>query len=176
MCSWALSSAKSSWYNQKFCYHHIFFTVLYLDFYDMNFIVFLTVWCVWRFLGIGQCAPESTFRDQVPHQIMCNPPAWSRLSQTLTLLPLKRLPRVEPSSLDHSIVQPLRLFLLLRGPWAIPETTPYPARLHLQLVPDSKNELVGMGLPPPPFISTFAIKYLSFDQEPGLGSIFLSTG
>jgi hypothetical protein len=42
----------------------------------------------------------------------CNlPPAWSRLSQTLTFLPLRRLPRVEPSSLDHSIVQPLSLFL-----------------------------------------------------------------
>jgi hypothetical protein len=76
-----------------------------------------------------------------------NPPAWSRQSQTLTLLPLRRLPRVEPSSQDHSIVQPLQLFLLLRGRWAIMETTPYPACSYLQLVPDSKNELVGV--PPP---------------------------
>ena len=76
-----------------------------------------------------------------------NPPAWSRQSQTLTLLPLRRLPRVEPSSLDHSIVQPLLLFLLLRGPWAIPETIPSPACHHLQLVPGSKDELAGMDFP-----------------------------
>jgi hypothetical protein len=34
----------------------------------------------------------------------------SRLIQNLTLLPLMRLPRVEPSCLDGSIVQPLLLF------------------------------------------------------------------
>jgi hypothetical protein len=42
-----------------------------------------------------------------------------------------------------------RYCYVLRGPGAIPETTPYPACHHLQLVPGSKDELVGMGLPPP---------------------------
>jgi hypothetical protein len=43
---------------------------------------------------------------------------------------------------------------------------PYPARHHLQLVPGSKDELVGMDLLPPPlFISAFAIKHLSLDQN-----------
>ena len=61
---------------------------------------------------------------------------------------------MEPSSLDHSIVQPLSLFLckiLLpaeRPPGAILVITPYSACHHLQLVPGSKDELVGMGLPP----------------------------
>ena len=58
---------------------------------------------------------------------------------------------------------------MLKGPWDIPKTTPRPASHHLQLVPSTKNGLVGMGLFP--FISTFAIKHLSFDQEPWLSSI-----
>ena len=77
---------------------------------------------------------------------------------------------MEPSSLDHSIVQPLSLFLFkillqLRGPRAILETMPYPAGHHLQLFPGSKDELAGIGLPPPFLISAFAIKYLSLDQN-----------
>ena len=64
---------------------------------------------------------------------------------------------MEPSSLDHSIVQPLSLFLFKillpaeRPPGAIPETTPYPAHHPLQLVPGSKDELdelAGMDSPP----------------------------
>ena len=64
---------------------------------------------------------------------------------------------------------PPRLWYLLRDPWDIPETHPI---LHgtYRLVLGTKNGLVGMGLPPP-FISTFAIKHLSFDQEPWLSSI-----
>ena len=94
------------------------------------------------------------------------PQAWSRLSQNLTLLPLRRLSRVEPSSRDHSIVQPLLLFLFKillpaeKPPWSIPETLPYPARHHLQLVPGSKHELAGMGLPPLLY-SVSAIKHLN---------------
>jgi hypothetical protein len=41
-----------------------------------------------------------------------------------------------------------RYCYLLRGPRAIAETTSYPTRQHLHLVPGSKDELVGMGLPP----------------------------
>ena len=79
---------------------------------------------------------------------------------------------MEPSSLDHSIVQPLLLFLFKillpaeRPPRAIPETTPYPAHHHLQLVPSSKDELVGISLPAfLPFISAFVIKHLNPDQN-----------
>lgn len=42
---------------------------------------------------------------------------------------------------------------------------PYPARQHLQLVPGSKDEFKGMGLPTPLFISAVAIKHLSLDQN-----------
>jgi hypothetical protein len=66
------------------------------------------------------------------------------------LLPLKRLSRVEPSSLDHSIVLPLLLFLFKillpaeRPLGAILETMPYSALHHLQLVPGSKDESAGI--------------------------------
>jgi hypothetical protein len=53
------------------------------------------------------------------------PQPWSRLIQTLTLLPLRRrLPRVEPSDLDGSICSSPRLCFLLKGPWDVPETHP----------------------------------------------------
>ena len=86
---------------------------------------------------------------------------------------------MEPSSLDHSIVQPLSLFLFkillqLRGPRAILETMPYPAGHHLQLFPGSKDELAGIGLPPPFLISAFAIKYLSLDLKIVLAPFFSS--
>ena len=41
----------------------------------------------------------------------------------------------------------------------------YPAHHHLQLVPGSKDELEGVVLTPPPFISAFAIKHLNLDQN-----------
>ena len=41
----------------------------------------------------------------------------------------------------------------------------YPAHHHLQLVPGSKDELEGVDLTPPPFISAFAIKHLNLDQN-----------
>ena len=57
--------------------------------------------------------------------ITCSlPQPWSRLIQTLTLLPLRRLPRGEPSDLDVSICSSPRLCFLLKGPWDIPETHP----------------------------------------------------
>jgi hypothetical protein len=62
---------------------------------------------------------------------------------------------VEPASLDRPIVLPLSLFLFKillpaeRPPGAILETTPYSAGHHLQLVPGSKDELVGMDFSPP---------------------------
>ena len=66
---------------------------------------------------------------------------------------------VEPSSLDHSIVQPLPLFLFkillpaerpqsYSGDYAL-SCAPYPACHHLQLVPVSKDEVAGMLLPAP---------------------------
>ena len=61
------------------------------------------------------------------HSLMlCSlPQPWSRLIQTLTLLPLRRrLPRVEPSDLDGSICSSPRLCFLLKGPWDIPGDTP----------------------------------------------------
>ena len=73
----------------------------------------------------------------------CNlPQPRSRLSQTLTLLSL-RLLRVEPSSLDHSIVQPLipaERPLCYSGDYTL--SCMSSPGLHLQLVPGSKNELV----------------------------------
>jgi hypothetical protein len=60
---------------------------------------------------------------------------------------------VEPSSLDHSIVEPQSLFLFkillsAEQPGAIPETMPYPACHHLQLVSGPKDELAGMDFLP----------------------------
>jgi hypothetical protein len=61
-----------------------------------------TEWlCLCRFFYLAWCS------DRCEHCDLHT--AWSWLNQTLTLLPLRRLPRVEPASLDHSIVQPLSL-------------------------------------------------------------------
>ena len=50
------------------------------------------------------------------------PQPWSKVIQTLTLLPLRRrLPRVEPSDLDGSICSSPRLYFLLKGPWDVLE-------------------------------------------------------
>jgi hypothetical protein len=81
------------------------------------------------------------------------PQVWNRLIQPLTLLPQRRLPRVKLSWLDallfsHCCYSPSRHCYLLRGPWAIPETTLFAAGCHLQMVPGSKNRLVGDGPPP----------------------------
>jgi hypothetical protein len=71
------------------------------------------------------------------------------MTLTSTLLPLRRLPRVEPASLDHSIVQPLSMLLPAesRPSYSGDYILPYPTRGHLQL--GSKDELAGMALPPP---------------------------
>ena len=47
----------------------------------------------------------------------------------------------------HCTCSTSRSCYLLRGPWAILETTPYPACHHLQLVPGTKNGLARMPLP-----------------------------
>ena len=85
--------------------------------------------------------------------INCNlQQAWSWLSQTSTLLPLRRLPRVEPAFLDHSIVQPLALFLFKillpagRSPsysWDYTLSCTWSSAAGLQ-------EWIGGNRPPPP--------------------------
>ena len=62
---------------------------------------------------------------------------------------------MEPSSLDHSIVQPLSLFLFkillpAERPGAIPESRLRPILhiSHLKMVSGSKNESAGDGPPP----------------------------
>jgi hypothetical protein len=77
------------------------------------------------------------------------PQPWSRLIQTLTLLPLRwRLPRVEPRWLYCSVTyfcSPPRHCYLLRDPWDIAEALPI---LHItcRLDPDTKNGLGGVGV------------------------------
>jgi hypothetical protein len=68
---------------------------------------------------------STTQRSFVSH-MPCNlPQPWSRLIQTLTLLPLRRRwPRVEPSELEGSICSYPRLCFLLKGLSDIQETHP----------------------------------------------------
>ena len=78
------------------------------------------------------------------HSLMlCSlPQPWSRLIQTLTLLPLRRrLPRVEPSDLDGSICSSPRLCFLLKGPWDTP------CRLPMGWLQAPRMGWQGMGLP-----------------------------
>ena len=105
------------------------------------------------------------------------PPAWNRLIQILTLLPLRRLPRVEPSCLDDSIVlppatAPPRHCYMLRGPWAILETTPYPALSHLKLVPGSKNGLLGGWTSPPLYKHSFLLNIWALIKNLDLAPFF----
>jgi hypothetical protein len=65
---------------------------------------------------------------------------------------------VELSSLDHSIVQPLPLFpfkILLLAGRPLDYTCCWAPRMNCQ----------EQASPATPFISAFAIKHLSFDQE-----------
>ena len=84
------------------------------------------------------------------------PQAWSRLSQNLTLLPLRRLSRVEPSSLDHSIVQPLLLFLFkILLPAERPQSYSGDYALSCTSSPAAGSRLqgwIGRNGPPPSFI------------------------
>jgi hypothetical protein len=104
-------------------------------------------------------------------KVWCNlRSAWSCLSQTLTLLPLGRLPRVEPSSLDHSIVQPLLLFLFkILLPAGRRPSYSWDHTLSFTWSPAAGSRLQewigGNGPLPPSFISTFAIEHLSLDQN-----------
>ena len=96
--------------------------------------------------------------------------AYSRLSQNLTLLPPRILPRVELSSLVHCIVQPLQLFpFMILLPTVRKLNYSRDDTLSCHSSPAASSRLQGCigrnGTHPSHFISTFAIKHLSFDQE-----------
>ena len=96
--------------------------------------------------------------------------AYSRLSQNLTLLPPRILPRVELSSLVHCIVQPLQLFpFMILLPTVRKLNYSRDDTLSCNSSPAACSRLqrcIGRnGTHPSHFISTFAIKHLSFDQE-----------
>jgi hypothetical protein len=84
----------------------------------------------------------------------------------LTLLPLRRLPRVEPSSLYHSTVQPLLLFLFkillpAERPWSYSRDYALSCTCSWFQAPRLNKQ--GMGLPLF-FISRIPIKPLSLEQ------------
>ena len=98
------------------------------------------------------------------HSLMlCSlPQPWSRLIQTLTLLPLRRrLPRVEPSDLDGSICSSPRLCFLLKGPWDIPETHPVD-----RLWAGSRHqEWAGRGWAYPLYKHGLSVNFRGFEQK-----------
>jgi hypothetical protein len=96
-----------------------------------------------------------TTREQKPCHLWCNLPS----SQTLTLLPQERLPRVEPSSLDH-YCSPSRYCYLLRAPILHVVTCSWAPRMN------------WWEWASPSFISAFAIKHLSLDQNLVLAPFF----
>ena len=94
----------------------------------------------------------SCFAFLLGHSLMlCSlPQPWSRLIQTLTLLPLRRrLPRVEPSDLDGSIVLSPATALLQDTAtcWEATEIF-WRNTLSHRLAPDTKNGLAGDGPSP----------------------------
>jgi hypothetical protein len=90
------------------------------------------------------------------------PHPWSRLIQTLTLLPLRsRLPRVEPSHLDGSICSSPRLCFLLKGPWDIPETHPVD---HLQ-AGSRHQDCAGGGWAYPLYKHGLSVNFRGFEQK-----------
>ena len=106
--------------------------------------------------------------------------AYSRLSQNLTLLPPRILPRVELSSLVHCIVQPLQLFpFMILLPTVRKLNYSRDDTLSCNSSPAASSRLQGCigrnGTHPSHFISTFAIKHLSFDQEIDWAPFFLLT-
>ena len=106
--------------------------------------------------------------------------AYSRLSQNLTLLPPRILPRVELSSLVHCIVQPLKLFpFMILLPTVRKLNYSRDDTLSCNSSPAACSRLQGSigrnGTHPSHFISTFAIKHLSFDQEIDWAPFFLLT-
>ena len=106
--------------------------------------------------------------------------AYSRLSQNLTLLPPRILPRVELSSLVHCIVQPLQLFpFMILLPTVRKLNYSRDDTLSCNSSPAACSRLQGSigrnGTHPSHFISTFAIKHLSFDQEIDWAPFFLLT-
>jgi hypothetical protein len=90
------------------------------------------------------------------------PQPWSRLIQSLTLLPLRRrLARVEPSDLDGSICSSPRLCFLLKGPWDIPETHPVD---HLR-ASSRHQEWAGGGCAYPLYKHGLSVNFRGLEQK-----------
>jgi hypothetical protein len=105
-----------------------------------------------------------------PHLIYnCSlPQPWSRLIQTLTLLPLRRrLPRVEPSDLDGSICSSPWLGFLLKGPGDASETHPVD-----RLWASSRHqEWAGVGWAYPLYKHGLSVNFGGLEQKRVLASI-----
>jgi len=88
------------------------------------------------------------------------PQPWSRLIQTLTLLPLRRLHRVEPSDLDGSICSSPRLCFLLKCPLDVPETHP----VDCLWASSRHQEWAGGGWAYPLYKHRLSINFRGFEQ------------
>jgi hypothetical protein len=97
------------------------------------------------------------------HPSTCSlPQPWSRLIQTLTLLPLrKRLPRVEPSDLGGSVCSSPRLCFLLKGPWDGRETHP----VDRQQADSRHQEWAGGGWAYPLYKHGLWVNFRGFEQK-----------
>jgi hypothetical protein len=113
--------------------------------------------------GPGTLMKVTIYWTLYQHIIYCSlPQPWSRLIQTLTLLPLRRrLRRVEPSDLDGSICSSPRLCFLLKGPRDVLETHP----VDRLLAGSRHQEWAGGGWAYHLYKHRFSVNFRGFEQK-----------